>query len=282
MKLKKFLSAAIALSLLTLGTGTAVAHNAGNNHQQLSPRIIAAQEKMQALYKGAIIPAHIAESELYDITNNILYGEIFQQGQLMDKEREMILLAELASLGNHSLLRTHVYAALNAGLSPAAITDSIYHTAPYTGAARALEAIEIVNAVFAEKGIALPESTATVTEADRWEKGKAAQTALFGDLGDTRPIPGEVRLGRSYLPDYCFGDFYTRDSLTLEQHELLTWVVIAAMGGADPQLKGHTLGNKNAGKSKTYMMEVATLLMLYMGYPRTLNALSAINSVYEE
>lgn len=51
--------------------------------------------------------------------------------------------------------------------------------------------------------------------------------------------------------------------------------------GAESQLTGHTTGNKNLGKSKEYMMEVATVCMPYIGYPRTLNALSVINNVYD-
>jgi len=258
----------------TKGYAVAAAHD-------MSERQKAAAEKINQLYKDANVPESISDSELYSIVNSLVYGEVYQQGQLTDKDREMITLAELTALGSSSILRTHVYTALNAGLTPTQITETVYHCTPYVGAARGLEAIEIVNDVFKEKGIALPASTATVSEENRWDKGKATQTMLFGNLGDNKPAEGETRLGRSYLPDYCFGDYYTRTGLTIEQHELLTWVCIAAIGGAEAQLKGHTTGNKNLGRTKSYMMEVATVCMPYMGYPRTLNALSAINSVYD-
>lgn len=140
---------------------------------------------------------------------------------------------------------------------------------------------EIIGLLSEKKRIPIPESQATVTEESRFDDGSAAQTELFGNLGDTKPAEGEVRLGRSFLPDYCFGDFYTRTGLTLEEHELLTWVCIAALGDAEAQLTGHTNGNKNVGKSKEYMLEVLTDIMPYIGYPRTLNALSIINSVYD-
>ncbi len=194
----------------------------------MSEREKLAVEKFNELYEDGKIPENIAESELYDIVNKLVYGELYQQGQLTDKDREMIALASLTTLGTTTILRTHVYSALNAGLTPVEITETVYHCAPYVGAAKALEAIEVVNDVFDEKGIPMPESQATVTEENRFEEGSAAQTELFGDLGDTKPAEGEVRLGRSFLPDYCFGDFYTREGLTIEQHELLTWVCIKA------------------------------------------------------
>lgn len=285
---RKIAAALSALMLLSSTSGLALAATGEDyvtmrieERADMSARERAAMEKFNALYAGAKVPEGMASSELYAIENNLLYGDIYSQGQLTDREREMIGLVALATLGTENVLRTHVYSALNAGLTPEEITDAVYHSAPYVGAAKALEAVAVVNDVFKEKGLTV-RSTATVTEENRWEKGKAAQTALFGDLGDTAPKPGETRLGRSYLPDYCFGDFYTRDALTLEEHELLTWVAIASLGGQEGQLKGHTTGNKNAGRSKEYMLEVATVCMPYLGYPRTLSALAAINAVYAE
>lgn len=247
----------------------------------MSDRQRAAAEKVNELYEGARIPSNIADTELFDITNNVLYGDIYQSGQLSDADREMIGLTVLTTLGTTNMLRAHVYAALNAGLTPVEITEAVYHCAPYVGAPKALEAIEIVNDVFDEQGIERPESQATVTEETRWDAGKAAQTSLFGDMGSVKPTEGEVRTGRSYLEDYCFGDFYTRSGLTIEQHELLTWCCIAALGGAESQLTGHTTGNMDAGKDKQYMLEVLTTCMPYIGYPRTLNALNIINTVYD-
>ncbi len=245
-----------------------------------SGREISAEEKMSELYVGAKVPREISQSELYGIVNNLIYGELYQQGKLSDKEREMISLATLATLGTVRILKIHVYTSLNAGLSAEEITETIFHCTPYIGAAKALEAVAAANEVFAEKKIGLPESSATVTEESRFDDGKAAQTKLFGDLGDRKPADGETRLGRSFLPDYCFGDFYTRTGISLEQHELLTWVCIAALGGAEGQLTGHTAGNKNVGRSKEFMMEVVTDMMPFIGYPRTLNALSIIENVY--
>lgn len=274
-------SASDTLTQKGVKNGTTYVEVKKNEEDTMSEREKKAVEKYNELYKNSKIPENIAESELYDIVNKLVYGELYQQGQLTDEDREMITLATLTTLGTTTVLRTHIYSALNAGLTATEITETIYHCTPYVGAAKSLEAINIANEVFDEKGIKIPASTATVTEESRFDDGKAAQTQLFGDLGDTKPAEGEERYGRSFLPDYCFGDFYTRTGLTIEQHELLTWVCIATLGGAESQLTGHTNGNKNVGKSKEYMLEVLTDIMPYIGYPRTLNALSIINTVYD-
>jgi len=135
--------------------------------EDMSEREKAAVEKFNELYKGAKIPKNIAESELYTIVNNLIYGDIYSQGQLTDEDREEIALAVMTTLGTTTMFKTHVYSALNAGLTPVEITETIYHCTPYVGSAKALEAIEIVNSVFNEKGIKMPESTATVMEENR-------------------------------------------------------------------------------------------------------------------
>ncbi len=279
--MKKFVSIVLSAAMLITSLSVNVFGGDLTVEENKSQREILAEEKFSELYDKAVIPDSIEDSELYDIVNKLVYGELYQQGQLTDKDREMITLAVLTTLGTNTVLKTHIYSALNAGLTPVEITETVYHCTPYVGAAKSLEAIAVVNEVFEERGIPMPESQATVTEESRFDDGSAAQTKLFGNLGDTKPAEGEVRLGRSFLPDYCFGDFYTRTGLTLEQHELLTWVCIATLGGAESQLTGHTNGNKNAGKSKEYMLEVLTDIMPYIGYPRTLNAINIINSVYD-
>ena len=279
--MKKFVSIVLSAAMLITSLSVNVFGGDLTVEENKSQREILAEEKFSELYDKAVIPDSIEDSELYDIVNKLVYGELYQQGQLTDKDREMITLAVLTTLGTNTVLKTHIYSALNAGLTPVEITETVYHCTPYVGAAKSLEAIAVVNEVFEERGIPMPESQATVTEESRFDDGSAAQTKLFGNLGDTKPAEGEVRLGRSFLPDYCFGDFYTRTGLTLEQHELLTWVCIATLGGAESQLTRHTNGNKNAGKSKEYMLEVLTDIMPYIGYLRTLNALNIINSVYD-
>lgn len=241
-----------------------------------SKREVLADQKYNELFKGAVVPENVNKADIYHIANKVIYGELYQQGQLTDKDREMILLATLTTLGTFTILRTHVYSSLNSGLTPIEITETVYHCTPYIGAPKILEAINVIFDVFKEKGIPIPENQGTVTEENRFDKGREAQTKMFGNIGGKKPVEGEIRLGGSFLPDYCFGDFYTRKGLSLEQHELITWVCIATLGGCEPQLIAHSVGNKNIGKSKEYLLEVITLMMPFIGYPRTLNAVSAL------
>ena len=70
-----------------------------------------------------------------------------------------------------------------------------------------------------------------------------------------------------------------RDGLALPTRELLTFAMLAALGGADPQLRGHVAGNLNVGNPRARLLAVLTVLVPFIGYPRTLNALAAINDI---
>ncbi|CQR55911.1 hypothetical protein PRIO_3508 [Paenibacillus riograndensis SBR5] len=79
---------------------------------------------------------------------------------------------------------------------------------------------------------------------------------------------------QDYLSSFYFGDFYTCGGLELKTRELLTLCIISALGGAEGQVKAHVLGNYNVGNDKETLIAAITHCLPYMGFPRTLNALS--------
>jgi 4-carboxymuconolactone decarboxylase len=58
--------------------------------------------------------------------------------------------------------------------------------------------------------------------------------------------------------------------------------MLIALGGTEPQIKGHIQGNVNVGNDKKTLLSVMTQLLPYMGYPRTLNAIRCLNEVIPE
>ena len=87
---------------------------------------------------------------------------------------------------------------------------------------------------------------------------------------------------QDYLSAFCFGDFYTRNGLDIKTRELLTLSMVSSLGGADSQVKSHVQANKNVGNDKATLIGVITQCLLYMGFPRTLNALAYVNEIYTE
>jgi len=84
---------------------------------------------------------------------------------------------------------------------------------------------------------------------------------------------------QNWLTANCFGDHYTRTGLEFATRELLTFVIIVAQGGCDSQARGHVAGNVRVGNGRDVLLDALSQLVPYIGYPRTLNGLAAINEV---
>jgi 4-carboxymuconolactone decarboxylase len=55
--------------------------------------------------------------------------------------------------------------------------------------------------------------------------------------------------------------------------------MLAALGGCEPQLRGHVAANVNVGNDRARVLAVLTQLIPFIGYPRTLNALRVLDEV---
>src|SRR4051812_17931153 len=110
------------------------------------------------------------------ILSIFIFGEVFYQGDLDDKKRELITLVVLATNQTLPQLKAHVSAALNVGLTAVEIKEAVYQCAPYIGFPKTLNAINEVIEVFIGQNIDLPiESPKTVDEDNRFDKGLAVQ-----------------------------------------------------------------------------------------------------------
>ncbi|WP_342048836.1 carboxymuconolactone decarboxylase family protein [Bacillus sp. OTU530] len=248
-------------------------------------RVKQSKEKFKQLFGEGVTAAQVTDPDFQDILSHFIFGEVFYQGNLDDKQRELITLVVLATNQTLPQLKAHVSAALNVGLTPVEIKEAVYQCAPYIGFPKTLNAINEINEVFKAKNIALPiESQKTVDEDSRFEKGLAVQTEIFGDVIKRmqESAPANQKHIQEYLSAFCFGDFYTRGGLDLKTRELLTLCIVSALGGAEGQVKAHVRGNKNVGNDKETLIATITHCLPYMGFPRTLNALACVNEMIPE
>ena len=132
-----------------------------------------------------------------------------------------------------------------------------------------------------DRGVELPLSgQSTTTPETRAEVGLAVQKQIVGaDLIDQlyAGAPTDELHIQRLLSANCFGDHYTRGGLDLPTRELLTFAMLVAHGGCDPQVRGHVTANLNVGNSRQLLIDVLTQLLPFIGYPRTLNGLRAVD-----
>jgi 4-carboxymuconolactone decarboxylase len=146
-------------------------------------RIEKSQEKFKQLFGEGVSGLQATDPDFQDILNRFIFGEVFYQGNLDNKERELITLVVLAANQTLPQLKEHVSASLKVGVTPVEIKEAVYQCAPYIGFPKTINALNEVNRVFKAKNIALPiESQKTVEEVNRLDKGLAVQTEIFTPL----------------------------------------------------------------------------------------------------
>lgn len=248
-------------------------------------RIHMVKQTAQTLYGEVHEPRNGMAGDFFAIKERFLYGEVYQHVKLDGKLREFLILAVATTNQTMHEVSLHTRAALQEGAAPEEIMEAVCHCAPYIGMGQAEAALQSVSEALTAWGAVLPvESRCTVTEEDRLERGIAAQKAIFGDLIDAMraAAPDNQKHLQKYLSAWCFGDFYTRTGLDLKQRELLTFCILCALGGCENQVKAHIGGNAAVGNDKNVLLDALTVCLPYIGFPRTLNALSCLNEVLPE
>jgi 4-carboxymuconolactone decarboxylase len=80
------------------------------------------------------------------------YGEIYQRPGLDLRQRQLVTISALTTLGGaEAQLEVHINAGLNVGLTAREIVEAILHCIPYTGFPRVLNAIFVAKRVFEER-----------------------------------------------------------------------------------------------------------------------------------
>ena len=79
-----------------------------------------------------------------------------------------------------------------------------------------------------------------------------------------------------FLSANCFGDYYVRAGISYAQREAVTFCILAAQGGCEPQLTSHAAANLRVGNGAQMLKELVLQMLPYIGYPRALNALACL------
>jgi len=221
------------------------------------------------------------DPEFHEIFKNFAYGEVFEYSALTEKESVLVTLASLIACQSPKAFKKILMSSLEKDITPEEVKELLYQSVPYVGFGRAHNFFGVVIKVFDKKGIEMPlDNRSNTTPENRYKKGRELQDKYFGvemiqAMNDNAP-EGQKHFN-TFLEGYCFGDFYTRDGLNDQQRELITFVFIATLGGCENQLRGHTQGNLSVGNTKEKLVSVITVILPYIGFPRSLNALSIIN-----
>ena len=242
-----------------------------------------AQQNHDELFPGHVSSLKESDPELIAYFDNFAFDEVLRHGNLDTRTRLMVQLASMIACQALGEYRVMLGAALTVGVTPVEVKEIVYHAVPYVGMAKAFDFIHATNDVLTERGVELPlPGQSTTTPEDRMEKGLAVQKRIVGseavEAMYAKAPEDEMHIQR-YLSGNCFGDHFTRTGIDLRTRELLTLSMLIALGGCEPQVRGHVSANLNIGNDRARLIDVVTQLLPFIGYPRTLNGLRMIDEV---
>ncbi len=190
----------------------------------------------------------------------------------------LAVLSALTGCGGTDAYRAQLSRYLQEGLSPVAAHEAMLQATAYLGMGRVLPFAEAMGEAFEEVGVRLPAEKEDAR--DRAERGEAMQVAIFGETMRGFHASGDelARPVNLLLSENCFGDYYVREGLDARERELVTFCLLAAQGGCEPQLKSHAAGNFRVGNDAAYLGRTVLTILPWIGYPRSLNALGCIRA----
>ena len=252
--------------------------------ENLPTHIILSTKGLHLNEAGTLSEFNDTDPEFVALFNSFSVGEVVAQSNLDARTRFMAILATLLGCQGVDEFRAVVPAALDAGLTPTEVKEVIYQSVAYLGIGRVRPFLKVANEVLANRGVKLPlPNGSTTTPETRLEKGNKVQIDLFGEWMRElwKSGPEETRHINLWLADNCFGDYYTRNGLDYKQREMITFCILSAQGGCEPQLTGHATGNFKVGNDKAFLIDVISQCLPYIGYPRSLNAIQCVNKAAE-
>jgi 4-carboxymuconolactone decarboxylase len=89
--------------------------------------------------------------KLAEITDDVLYGDVWERPELSKRDRSLATVAALIALNRPDQLRSHLSIALKNGVTQEELIETITHLAFYAGWPNAVTAIGVAREVFGQK-----------------------------------------------------------------------------------------------------------------------------------
>ncbi|MDP9886102.1 4-carboxymuconolactone decarboxylase [Sinomonas atrocyanea] len=240
-----------------------------------------ARRNHDALFPGHVSTLAKTDPELIEYFDNFAFDEVLAHDDLDPRLRLMTQLASLIACQALGGYRVMLGAALTVGVTAVEAKEVLYQAVPYVGMAKVFDFLHATNDVLAERGVELPlPGQSTTDPVTRMREGLAVQKRIVGAQAVDAMrsnAPEDEKHIHQYLAGNCFGDHLTRTGIDVPTRELLTFAMLASLGGCEPQLAGHVRANLNVGNDRALLLDVLTQLIPYIGYPRTLNALRVLD-----
>jgi 4-carboxymuconolactone decarboxylase len=230
-----------------------------------------AQESKMKENLRAVAPA------LENYATQKLLGEVWKRPELSTRDRGIVTLAALVARNQTIELPFYLNLALDNGVKPQEISETITHLAFYSGWANVMSAVAVTKDVFTARKIGtdqLPSASPKLMPLD--EAAEAQRATRVGEqFGNV--APGVVQ----YTTEVLFRDLWLRPDLAPRDRSLVTVTALIANGQVT-QASYHLNRAMDNGLTQAQAAEVMTHLAFYVGWPNVFSALPVAKEVFEK
>lgn len=216
-------------------------------------------------------------------------AKISAENALTEREQGIVQIAAFAANGNLEKLKTAVDESLDAGLTVNEAGEVFLQLYAYAGFPRSLNAQNVLNAVVQEReskkkktifGVP-PEK---VPSENRYAVGREQINKIFGyNAKQNRPTEmGYATTTDVFLKEHLFSDIIQRNNLKVEERELATVSMLAALFNVNPQLKAHIHGALTIGNSEEKLRGLIQIFAKKVGKKEAKNAEAVLAQVLKE
>jgi 4-carboxymuconolactone decarboxylase len=209
-------------------------------------------------------------------TEATVAGDLWRRPGLSARDRSIVTTAALIARNQTIGMQHYFNIALDAGVTPAEMSEIVTHLAFYSGWSNAFSGVAILRGIFSERGIGpdqLPEESPELlplNEAVEAQRAAAVQQN-FGEVA-----PGLVQ----YTTDPLFRDLWLRPALAPRDRSLVTVSALIASGQVAP-ITYHLNRAMDNGLTKEQASEAVTHLAFYSGWPNAMSAMPIVKGVFE-
>ncbi|OWU83475.1 4-carboxymuconolactone decarboxylase [Oceanicola sp. 22II-s10i] len=205
-----------------------------------------------------------------------LFGTVWTADALSVRDRALVTFAALTTRHETENLGAFVELALDAGVTPAELSETITHLAFYTGWGNATAAAEAMAPVYEARGIAVEDLPAADPELlPLNEEAEAArQENVQGNFGNVSQSMVD------YTEQMLFLDLWLRPALEPRDRSLVTVAALIAAGQPE-QMTFHLNRAMDNGLTQEEAGAMLSHLAFYAGWPKVFSAMPVAKQVFE-
>lgn len=254
-----------------------------------------ALEVLRGFTAGKVDGEHAAQAmaqrhgALGSFAVDVVLGDVWARPQLSRRDRSLVVISVLATIGSTEELGLHVGFGLNNGLTRSEIEEILLHVAAYAGFPMAMQASRVVDECFRtldgverlparspgahldddERRLRGADVRQTLTNGKAPADSEADMAALIGHLGEVGRI--------AYL--WAFGDVWSRPELSRRDRSMVVIAILTVLSRAD-ELAFHIPAGLNHGLTREEVEEVMVQMTIYGGIPRAVEGARAMKAAF--